>query len=203
LDDYALLIEALLTLFEVTQNTDYLEKSGKLMAFVIKNFYDETSKLFFFTSAEQTDIIIRKKDLYDNALPSGNSTMVHNLQQLGILLGNEKYKEMAFEMLRQVQSSIEKYPTSFAKWANAMLFMVHPLREIAIIGKKSKVIAKAISNHYLPNRVIMATDTENQTYPLLEGKAVGNETLIFVCQNYACQLPLRSVDEMMRIINAS
>lgn len=203
LDDYALLIEALLTLFEVTQNTDYLEKSGKLMAFVIKNFYDETSKLFFFTSAEQTDIIVRKKDLYDNALPSGNSTMVHNLQQLGILLGNEKYKEMAFEMLRQVQSSIEKYPTSFAKWANAMLFMVHPLREIAIIGKKSKVIAKAISNHYLPNRVIMATDTENQTYPLLEGKTVGNETLIFVCQNYACQLPLRSVDEMMRIINAS
>jgi uncharacterized protein YyaL (SSP411 family) len=87
---------------------------------------------------------------------------------------------IAFEMLKQIQSSIGKYPTSFAKWANVMLFEVHPLREIAVIGKKSKEIAKQIFNQYLPNRVIMATDTENQTYPLLEGKTAGIETLIFV-----------------------
>lgn len=200
LDDYAFLIEALLQLFEVTQNTFYLTKADELAQLVIKEFYDNSAKLFFFTSANQTDLITRTKDLYDNALPSGNSTMVHNLQQLGILIGKEIYKEMAFLMLTQVKSSFEKYPTSFAKWVNAMQLYVRPTHEIAIIGDDALAKAKLISQQFLPNRVIMAEKKANANYPLLEGKNVENGTLIFVCRDYACQLPVKTVVELLEIV---
>ena len=200
LDDYAFLIEALLQLFEVTQNTEYLKKADKLTEFVINEFYDENSKLFFFTSANQTDLITRTKDLYDNALPSGNSTMVHNLQQLGILLGKEDYKEMAYAMLQQVKTSIEKYPTSFAKWASAIQNTVYPLHEIAIIGNDAFEKSKLLSQQFIPNRVIMATKVENDDFPLLQGKSIGKETLIFVCRGYACQLPVKNIEEVLAIV---
>ncbi len=200
LDDYAFLIAALLQLFEVTQNTIYLTKADELTQFVINEFFDKASKLFFFTSANQTDLITRTKDLYDNALPSGNSTMVHNLQQLGILLGKENYKAIAYAMLTQVQSSIEKYPTSFAKWASAMQNIIHPTHEIAIIGSRALVKAKVISQQFIPNRVIMAAKVPNEAYPLLEGKTVGSDTLIFVCKNYTCQLPVKTVEEVLEIV---
>lgn len=200
LDDYAFLIEALLQLFEVTQNTTYLTKADILTQFVIEEFYDKESKLFFFTSANQTDLITRTKDLYDNALPSGNSTMVHNLQQLGILLGKEDYKTIAYAMLTQVQSSIEKYPTSFARWATALQNHVRPTHEIAIIGNQAWAKATEISQQFIPNRIIMATKEANDDYPLLEGKSVGKDTLIFVCRDYACQLPVKTVEEVLQIV---
>ncbi len=201
LDDYAFLIEALLALFEVTQDREMLEKAGTLAVFVLDNFYDTDTKLFYFTETAQTDLIVRKKDLYDNAMPSGNSTMVHNLQQLGILLGVDSYKAIATEMLQQVQSSIEKFPSSFAKWANALLFEVHGYQEIAIVGKSAFTFSKELSNEYQPNRVIMASEFGDEDFPLLHGKLATAETLFYVCQNYACQLPVQSVGEVLVLGN--
>ena len=195
LDDYAFLIEALLQLFEVTQELRYLTKADALTTFVINNFYDNETRLFFYTSSNQEQLIARTKELYDNALPSGNSTMAHNLQQLGILLGKTAYKTMAYEMLQQMSVSIEKYPTAFANWAAAMQNYVHPTLEIAVVGKQALMKTRAIFQKFIPNKVIMAAIAEDEDYPLLKGKFVEDEALIFVCQDYTCQLPVRSIDE--------
>jgi uncharacterized protein YyaL (SSP411 family) len=200
LDDYALLIDTLLKAFDVTQNENYLKKATKLSEFVIEHYFDDKTNLFYFTSKNQENLIVRKKNLYDNALPSGNSTMVHNLLKIGILTDNEAYKRLVIKMLNKVQSSIEKYPTSFANWATAMQFLVYPLHEIAIIGKDAMELSTKIQAHYIPNYVLMATEIENNSYPLLRGKVVSTSTLIYVCQNYACQLPVKSVKEVLEKI---
>ncbi|NJK84492.1 MAG: thioredoxin domain-containing protein [Saprospiraceae bacterium] len=113
LNDYAFFIEALLEVYAITFDVQYLRKADVYCTLVLDQFFDKENKLFYFTSNKQQDIVLRKKDLYDGAQPSGNSTMVKNLQQLGILLDNEQYKSIAAAMLLRLQQSVQKYPTSF------------------------------------------------------------------------------------------
>ncbi len=201
LDDYALLIQALLKVFEITQEEIYLKEANNLTSFVMDNFLDETTDLFYFTSKNQIDLILRKKEFYDNALPSGNSTMVHNLLRLSILIGKEAYKELAVKMLEKLQVSIEQYPSSFANWASAIQLLIYPIHEIAIIGKNAIELKNNLQQFYIPNYVLMATETENQSYPLLEGKTVTKETLIYICRNYACQLPVKTIEAVLEKVN--
>ena len=140
LDDYAFLIETLLEVHSITQNRQYLEKAMFYTEYVIENFWDESSKLFFFTSKAQTDIIIRRKELYDSAIPSGISTMVHNLQKIGILMDKAIYRNLAREILEQVSQAISNYPVSFSRWAKAMMSEVYPMPEIAVVGEKAMLV---------------------------------------------------------------
>ena len=201
LDDYAFLIEALLEVYTITQNLTYLEKAKQYTDFVIEQFFDATSGLFYFTSSEQTDIIIRRKDLYDSALPSGNSTMIHNLQRLSILFDKANYRTIATNMLAKAQTSLENHPTSFAKWASAAMNEVYPFKEIAITGKNGQSIAQQINQLYLPNKVMMTTTSKNETYPLLKGKFTNDGTAIFVCQNYTCQLLVQTIENFKQLIH--
>ncbi|MCB0535867.1 MAG: thioredoxin domain-containing protein, partial [Saprospiraceae bacterium] len=121
LDDYAFAIEALLDIWQITFNSTYLSAAEKYMQQVLSYFHDPDSGLFFFTASDQTDVILRKKDLYDSATPSGNSTLVHALQRLGILLDRQEWREMAAQMLLNMQSTIQQHPLSFARWAIAIM----------------------------------------------------------------------------------
>lgn len=201
LNDYAFLIEALLDVYHITFDLNWLTKAERYTEFVIDHFFDQESQLFFFTSAQQTDLILRRKELYDSALPSGNSTMVRNLQRLGILLDRATYKDKSSTMLRKLKDTIEKYPSSFSRWGSVMLSQIHPHFEIAIVGKKAKQMAQAINEQYLPNKLMMATEQEQNQYPLLSGKMPTNDTLIYVCQNYACQLPVTSLEAFEKLIS--
>lgn len=200
LNDYAFLIEALVAVYDITFDTKYLDQAAIYCEFVLEQFLDEESKLFYFTSDNQTDILLRKKDLYDSAVPSGNSTMVRNLQKLGVLLGKEHYRILAAEMLMKVQASVEQYPTSFGRWAQGLMNEVHPIHEIAIVGNQAIEQADALRRHFIPNKVVMATTKAMDDYPLLTGKPLEDSTLIYVCQNYTCQKPVETIDEAIKTI---
>ena len=197
LEDYALLIEALIELYSINYDTSLLQLAGQYTDYLIEHFLDPDSKLFYFTGAQQQDIILRRKDLYDSAMPSGNSTMVHNLHRLGILLGRDDFTNLSVEMLRSLKSSVERYPSSFARWARALLYRVYPMQEVAIIGQNAEVKARSLNATFLPNMVLMAALAADDQFPLLAGKGAGGDTNIYVCKEYACQRPVKTVEEAL------
>ncbi len=201
LDDYANLIEALLAVYSINFDLNLLCKAEMLTEMVIQNFFDPENKMFFFTSREQKDIPLRRRELYDNATPSGNSTMAHNLLKLSVLLGKESYKDSAVEMLKAMRDAVERYPSSFARWASVMFALVHPIREIAIVGDQATQFAQEINQLYLPNKVLMASAQANDNFPLLSGRNANGVTNIYICENYACQLPVQSVEKAKKILD--
>ena len=197
------MIAALTDIYQITFNTRYLQLAGKYTDYVLSYFYDGESGLFFFTDSGQTDIIMRKKDLYDNATPSGNSTMVHNLQRLGILLDRPEWREKASAMLAVMRESVERYPLSFERWATALLNEIYPLHEIAVVGGNAFDKALLLQKDFLPNKVVAAALESGSPVPLLAEKTGAADALIYVCRDFACQRPVSTLDEFRRVIETS
>jgi uncharacterized protein len=200
LEDYAYLIEAMLDVYQITFEKRYIVEAKALTDYVLDNFLDTNDNLFYFTSEKQTDILLRKKDLYDNATPSGNSTMVRNLQRLGILFDDAHYKALTINMLQAVSEVIERYPSGFAKWASCFLSVVFPPLEIAVVGEDAFEKVLDINALFLPNKIVVASVEEDNTLPLLRDKQNEGDTYIYVCQNYACKMPVKTVNEMQRAL---
>jgi uncharacterized protein len=197
LEDYAYLIEAILDVYQITFDAKYVYKAQELTDFVLENFFDDADNLFFFTSKNQTDILLRKKDLYDSAMPSGNSTMMKNLGRLAIIFDNHRYKNVHFAMLETMVDAIKMYPTSFSKWASGVISAVHPPFEIAVLGDDYFDKTLQINALFLPNKILMASADKDEKLPLLDRDTEGS---IFLCQNYACQLPVKTVDELIALM---
>ena len=195
LDDYAFVIESLLILYQNTHKAAYLTRAEKYTEQVLSYFWEEESGLFYFTPEDQKDIIVRKTDFYDNATPSGNSTMVHNLQKLAILLDRSEWMETAEKMLGQIQGSLEKYPLSFERWASAALHRDYGLYELAILGNDAIEKAREVNAMFVPGKVVVASTTESDDQPLLAGKPAEENAGIYVCRNYACLQPIYSSEE--------
>lgn len=200
LEDYAFFIAALTDAYQITFNVRYLQIAGKYADAVMSYFYDRETGLFFFTDIRQSDIVLRRKDLYDNATPSGNSTMAHNLQRLGILLDRQEWRATASEMLLKMRESVERYPLSFERWATAMMNEVYPLHEIAVVGGNAAEKALAMQQMFLPNKVIAASREPEESIPLLGGKDGNADALIYVCRNFTCQRPVSDLDEFRQMV---
>lgn len=203
LEDYALLIESLIDVYSISFDKKYLYLAKDTCEYVITYFKDDTDNLFYFTSSEQQDIPMRKKDLYDNAMPSANSTMARNLLRLGILLDSEDYKEGAYKMLLSLSEVIEKYPSSFAKWASTLLAVLKKPLEIAVVGETAILKAKEINALFLPNKIIAASVEEDTHLPLLKDRSVKGETLIYVCQDYMCLKPVKDITAFQTLIKST
>ena len=188
LDDYALLIEALLEVYTISQDKSYLNLAQEYADFTTNEFLDFQDNLYYFTSAKQQDIILHKKSLYDSATPSGNATMVHNLQRLGILLDENQYRKQGERTLAVVKDSIERYPLSFGRWANALFLEVYPLRTIHVSGSNSHEILQNLLNNNLFNTVVEKDAKEATT------------TQIVVCKDYTCNLPVSTVEEALNLL---
>ena len=202
LDDYSFLIAALIDLHQITFEQRYLQLAGECTEYVFDHFYDSESGMFFYTDVDQMDILFRKKDLYDNATPSGNSTMVHNLQRLGILLDRREWRESASRMLNAIRETVEKYPQSFMRWGTALLNEAYALHEIAIVGENAFEKAREIQGEFLPNKVIAASQHPDNALPLLEGKPGAPEALIYVCRDFACQRPVSTLEELWALVKS-
>lgn len=196
LDDYAYLITALFDVYEITFNTKYLEAAQVYMGYVQEKFFDAEKHNYYFTSIEQTDVLLRKKEFYDNATPSGNSTMAGNLHKSAIYFGVPEYAEIAVKIMAASLEATTQYPTSFGRWANNLVNHVHPISEIAVVGDNYQKMSIDINSMFLPNKIIMATNSEkHNNYPLLADKYVAGKTLIYICRNYACKFPVDNLGD--------
>ncbi|MBS1599730.1 MAG: thioredoxin domain-containing protein [Bacteroidetes bacterium] len=200
LDDYAYLIDALLQLQEITGNFDYLQKANELTSWVLENFIEEKTGYFFFTHKEQGDIILRKKEVYDGAIPSGNAVMASNLLQLSVLIDNPNWREMAVGNCLMLGKAIVNYPVSFGVWATLLQTLTYGVNEIVITGTESQNIVKDFLERFIPNRVFQSATTQNNQFPLLKDKPISQTPLIFLCREYACQSPVVEVSELIRLL---
>ncbi|EJF53662.1 thioredoxin domain containing protein [Saprospira grandis DSM 2844] len=193
-DDYAFLIEAQLLAYEISFEEKHLQQADHLMQACITDYSAEAG-LFYYSSAQQTDILYRKKDLYDSATPSGNSSLMHNLEQLGILLDKAEYRERAAQMAAAMRKSIRKYPQSFGRWANFLFKILYPTKEVAIVGPEFANWAAEMQSQFAPNLIYAATPKQSSLPLLLGREQTDGKSKIFICENYACQLPVDSVAE--------
>ena len=197
LDDLAYLVQALLSIYEPTGNLSYLEKAKELLAYVEKYYLDEEGLLFYFTPSNQTDILVRKKDVYDGAMPSGNAIMAWNLYRAGILFGREDWKRQSAQMLESVKEAVQKFPNSFGIWANLLLELSRGTHEILVLGKDALEKTNELLSAYIPNKVVMSASQTDERYPLMQARKPEQATTFYVCRNYSCQLPFHSVEEVL------
>jgi uncharacterized protein YyaL (SSP411 family) len=200
LDDVAYLIQALLFLYEPTGILAYLEKARELMQYAIEHFSDENQLFFYYTPGFQEDILVRKKDLYDGAIPSGNAAMAWNLHRLGLMFDQQEWRKRAEMMLETVKDAAVKYPTSYGIWSNLLLEFTQGTHEILVLGPQALPVGQAVLSHFIPNKVFMAASDAAMGYPLMEGRFSASETLIFICRNYACSLPFTSLEEAVDFV---
>lgn len=200
LDDYAFLIAALIELSQVTANTEWLRKAKDFTEHVLEHFTDSESALFFYTHKTQKDVLLRKKEVYDSAIPSGNSVMAYNLYKLSIIFDNEDWRQKCEAMLSAFSDIAVRYPTSFGMWLMLLLEITYSSYEIAIVGPNFCERLKEVTATYIPHAIIMAGEVEKD-FPLLKGKGSKEQTLIYLCKNYACQKPVQTVAELKLLLS--
>jgi len=201
LDDYALLADAFIGLYEVTFDLHWLLQSQLLTAFVWNHFADAGNRLFFYTSDKAESLIARKHEISDNVIPASNSVFAHVLYKLGVLLEKTDYSKMAAEMLFRIRNETVQQGTYYANWAMLLGKMVYPACEVAILGRNAVPVSLEIQKRYLPTAVFAGGMTEN--LPLLYNRLTDDETGIFVCQNKTCNRPVYSAIEALDLIKNS
>ena len=200
LEDYAAVIEAFLSLYENTLDEKWLVNSRDLTNYVFDHFYNDTTTLFYFTSDDDSKLVTRSTEYRDNVISSSNSIMAKNLLRLSHYFDNNAYANTAKTMLHNVVPEISEFPSTFSNWLNLMLDYTNNYFEVAVVGPNAENTIKALNTHYLPNILIIGSKTDNNL-PLLKNRFVEGTTLIYVCVNKACKLPVSEVSKAIEFIN--
>ncbi len=200
LEDYAFAIEAFAALFEVTGVESWLDLAQKLTERTIEQFYNPQKKFFWFTAKNQSNLITRTVEVYDNVIPSSNSVMARNLIRLSHLLERSDYKNIAQNMLERMTGNISEHPSGYSNWAQLLPDFSGSQKEVVIIGEKAIELLKTIQKHYLPD-VIFCASTVPGELPLIKNRYISGKTLIYICQDNTCQLPVETVSEAIALIH--
>lgn len=202
LDDYAFLIEALLQLYRITTDRNWLLKADTICENVQADFAEEDTGYFYYTPRNQEDVILRKKEVYDGATPSGNAVMAGNLLTLAVLFNKPAWRLQGERMIAQLSNAILKYPTSFGAWMLDFYLVHKGFKEIVLLGDHSAAHQMLLSR-FLPQCIIMAATEADERFPMLAGKEAGNPLLIYLCENYACRKPVQTLNELLSLINVN
>jgi uncharacterized protein YyaL (SSP411 family) len=197
LEDYAALIEAFLSLYEAMLYDQYLVEARNIADQMIELFWDPGVGVFYDTPSDHEQLIVRPRDIFDNATPSGGSMAAFALLRLAVFTGNDEYRTIAVSTLRSVRDYMERMPSGFANWLAALDFYLSTPREIVVIGPREDPATAALlgeaNSRYLPNRAVAGASgpVANGMSPLLDGRdLVDGKPTAYVCENYACQMPV-------------
>ncbi|GAB2538155.1 thioredoxin domain-containing protein [Spirosoma aerophilum] len=207
LDDYAAVIDGLLCLYQATFTESWLIEADQLMQYVLTNFADDKPEetgdqdpLFFFTDKNGEELIARRKELFDNVIPSSNSMMAENLHVLSLLLERPAYAERADQMLGRVQPLVQQNTDYLSNWASILALRARPTAEIAIVGPDVELFRSQVDAEFFPNKVMCGT-VDKSDIPLLQHRSqINGQTAVYVCYNRACQLPVTSIAEVWRLV---
>ncbi len=206
LEDYANLIDGLISLYEATFDAGWIAWAKELAERMIAEFWDDERGAFFDTAASGETLIARPKDVFDNATPSGNSVAADALLRLALLAGETEFGRRASDVLEQYGAVSTERPNGFGRMLCAYDFAIGDVREIAVVGDPESVETRALLNvvqhNYLPWKVTALArpgDDDAEIMPLLADRTtVSGHPAAYVCQNYVCQLPVTAPDELAR-----
>ena len=200
LEDYSAIISGFLSLHEVTLDEKWLKYSKQLTEYVYKHFYNEKTKMFYFTSDLDEKLLSRTVEFRDDVIPSSNSIMANNLFLLSHYFDNQDYLETAIKMLNNVSPEIDPYPNGFSNWLDLMLKISDSFYEVAIVGEDAVSKTIEINKSFKPNKLIIGSLNDSDL-PLLKNRYVNNDTFIYVCVKKACKLPVKTSEEALDLLN--
>jgi uncharacterized protein len=211
LEDYAYTIWALIEMYQLTFDISYVKTAQELSDYQYLHFWDEKDGGFFVTPDNGENLLIRSKDVYDGAIPSGNSVSAYNFIRLSRILSKPQYEDITFNIFSTFSQQINRSSSGQSMMLQAIDFANGPSYEILISGdKKSKGMIDLINNiHQLfePNSIIMIVDPEDKELfeylPHLKNYPANNdkEPLVYVCENYACKLPTSDINVVKKLLN--
>jgi uncharacterized protein YyaL (SSP411 family) len=205
LEDYAMVADGLVTLYEATFETRWLAAAEGLCDAVLELFWDEERRTFYDTPADHEELVTRPRDVYDSAAPSGNSVATDVLLRLALLLDREDYRARAETVLEELSGGMEKLPGGFGRLLAALDFHLSRPREVVIVGDPgspdTQALIDAVYARYLPNKVVAGRAPEDEesagVVPLLADRpARDGGATAYVCEGYACQRPTTEPEEL-------
>lgn len=187
LEDYAHVIQAFISLYEVTFDEKWLHSAKQLMDYSFDNFYDEKAQFFSFTSKQDESLITNHFEVEDNVIPASNSVIADALFRLSIYFENNYYEKICQQMVQNIVPTVD-YPSAFSNWLNVLLHFSDQNKELAICGKNALNYLEKVNQNYLPNIIVAGSSTVS-TLPFLDNRFSKGETLFYLCQNKTCQKP--------------
>ena len=199
LDDYGALIQAYIQLQEITGDTTFLHKAKKWMEYVQTHFIDEEGVFFYFTAEYQTDVIVRQKDTYDGAQPSGNALICMSLLYLGHVFDNAKWLHQAEQMVLQMRKLVLQYPSSFSYWAQCFSWVSANVVEIVAIGPTVHNALKQVLSKFQPYKILIFSTEEDLGLACTKGKySIDNQ--YYICMNKTCYPPKHILEDILALI---
>jgi len=210
LQDYAFFVQGLIDLYETTFDVKWLEHAITLTKKQIELFWDQEAGGFFDNAGNDKSIILRLKDDYDAAEPTGNSISVMNLLMLAEMTNQKEWREMAVKTIQSFAARLNQIPEALPQMLSAMILETASLQEIIIVGERSskdtKKVLKEIYQKFLPNKVIILVDDNSRTYftnylPFLKDMTmIDGRTTVYICKNYSCQLPTNELEKVLELL---
>jgi uncharacterized protein YyaL (SSP411 family) len=195
LDDYAFLANAFVDLYETDFDAGWLRCATGLAETMLKKFYAPTDGGFFMTDGEDPSVLVRVKEDYDGAEPSGNSIATLLLLRLAQITGNERYDAAARQTLQLFSAHLNRAPHAVPQMLCALDFALGKPRQIVLAGKPSDAMLRAIRDRYLPNKVVMMASEQKEPRPLIDGKPTA-----YVCEDFACKLPTNDPERLKKLL---
>jgi len=211
-EDYAFFIHGLFDLYEATFETRYLKEAKRLTEEMVRLFWDEEKGGFFFTATDHEKLIVRQKEIYDGAIPSGNSVAGLDLLRLGRLTMEKDFEKKAETLFASFSHSIRQNPEAYPQMLAALDFALGPSREIVIAGEESEreteAFLAAIYSRFIPNKVTALHPSEKERAASIEALApfiknqlsVNHRSTVYVCENYVCRFPTTELSELEKLI---
>ena len=207
LEDYAFFIHALIDLYEACFDVKYLEKAIELTNLMIKYFYDNENGGLFDTSDKDKSILVRTKEDYDSAEPTGNSVAIMDLLRLSQIIENEDYHNKAIDSLKLFSGKMSEQPYAAPQMLCALDFSLSKPKQIIIAGKKVDKLAEEmiheVHRHYIPNKILIFAEAgkENKLIQFLSSIIKSSDkTTAYVCENYTCKLPVSDLGEFKKLM---
>jgi uncharacterized protein len=214
LEDYAFYVSGLLDLFAANSKHEYLYKSSMYTDFMLQHFWDEKEGNLFFTSDDHEQLIARTKNFYDLAIPSGNSMAASNLLRLYHYTQNNSYLDRAVRIMKASSRSAAENPFGFGQMLNAIYLYVKKPVEVTVIVSDNSSKANSsslvawLNSQFLPHSIISIVPPSElaklRHYPYFKEREVeGGQETAFICKNFTCSLPIKSIEEMERQLTPS
>ncbi len=208
LDDYAFLIWGLLELYETTFEAEYLEEALQLTMTSLEHFWDNERGAFFLTADDAESLVVRPKEAYDGAAPSGNSVMMMNLLRLGRLTADARLEEHADALIRYFAGALKAQPSGYAAMLSALDFALGPAFEVVIAGDPeaadTRAMLQALRTPFLPRKVVVLrpdrleeVDMDRVVPGAAAYRSMAGVATAYVCRAYSCEAPTTSIDEML------
>ncbi|MBW1852678.1 MAG: thioredoxin domain-containing protein, partial [Deltaproteobacteria bacterium] len=211
LDDYAFMVWGLIELYEATFEVAWLEEAVLLNKSMMDIYWDIKDGGLFFTGEGNETLIMRSKEIYDGAIPSGNSVAALNLLRLGRMTGNVDLEQKAEQLINTFAGQVTSYPAGYTQLLAALDFVIGPGKEVVIAGdtgtEATQSMVRTIQNKFLPNKVVLLKHqgAEGQRLanlsPFVEAMGpVNRKPTVYICEQYTCKSPISDISELEKVL---